>query len=257
LGFYELYLLESFSGRSIFLATVNDDFPYQSADPDLQPVQGQLAPTNVQPETEEQVYQDIKILLRLLVGTAAEGTDEFARRAKVWQAQMNNPDASGMIVPLDQETDAVRLRYALLGLLFKTMDAGYNGLSLAEKATSKVLGTVSFILSPFTKSRLWRPVKNNFDAYSQKGESVVNNWIATGRREEQASRYLARKQAYEDIVDDAIEYLSNKPEVNDLIQNQSIGLAEEMVDNLRERSNAYDDILESRIKTILRRNKPK
>jgi hypothetical protein len=107
------------------LITVVEDFPYQSDDPELQAPQDQSTPQ----EIDEQVNQDIKILLRLLIGTAVEGSDEFRRRARLWQAEMNVTDPSRAVISLEDETEASRLRYSLLGFLFQTMDAGYKSLS--------------------------------------------------------------------------------------------------------------------------------
>lgn len=233
------------------MTTENDDFPYQSADTDLQPAQGLSIPKE---EIDEVEYENLKMLVRLLIGTAAEGSDEFARRARLWQAEMKM-DPSRMVVPLANETEATRLRYTLVGFLFEAIDAGYNSLSLFDKVASKALSTVSLILSPLTQSRLWRPVRDNFDSSRKRGESIVNSWIEIGRREEQASRDLVRKQAYDQIVDDVIDYLAQKPEVGDLIQQQSASVASELIDDIRVRSGQFDTLLEDRIRSLLRKKR--
>jgi hypothetical protein len=235
------------------LATENDDFPYQSADPDLKPAQIQTV-SKVEIDTAE--YQDLKMLVRLLIGSAAEGSDEFSRRARLWQAELDRSDPSKMVIP-ENETEAARLRYTLIGFLFGAVDAGYNSLSLFDKVASTAITTVSFIFSPLTHSRLWRPVRNNFELSRERGESIVNSWMETGRREEQASRYLVRQQAYEEVIDDAIEYLAHKPEVSDLIQQQSVGMAEEIINDLRERSSKYDFLLDERVQKLLRKQPKK
>jgi len=74
-----------------------------------------------------------------------------------------------------------------------------------------------------------------------------------GRREEKSSRYLVRKQAYEEIINDAIEYLAQKPEVGDLVQQQSISVAGEVVDEVRIRSSEFDSLLESKVRWLLRK----
>jgi hypothetical protein len=102
---------------------------------------------------------------------------------------------------------------------------------------------------------LWRPVRERFDLYSATGESIVSSWIRTGRREEQVSRALARKQAYDEIVNDVIAYLAQKPEVRDLVQQQTMGLAEEIVGDIRERSSEFDSLLEERVNRMMRRRR--
>ena len=113
------------------------------------------------------------------------------------------------------------------------------------------------MFAPLTKSRLWRPVQERFDIYSERGESIVNSWMNIGRREEQVSRALVRQQAYEETVNDVIDYLAQKPEVRELVQQQSVGMAGEIVDDIRERSSEYDTLLEERVNKLLRRKRPK
>jgi hypothetical protein len=229
----------------------NEEFPYQSADPDLQPVPAPISPA--QKELDEQEYQNLKMLVRLLVGTAAEGTDEFSRRAALWQAEMNRLDASPVEIPYGEETELTRLRYTLIGFLFGAIDAGTSGLSLFDQVTSKAITTVSKIFSPLTRSRAWQPVQNKFDASKERGESIINLWMEKGRNEEQASRYLVRKQAYEEIINDAIDYLAAKPEIGDLVQQQSVSVVGEVVDDVRFRSSEFDTLLESKVRSLLRK----
>lgn len=233
------------------MISVDDDFPYQSDDPELQPSQDQTT----LPAVDEQVNQDLKILLRLLVGTAIEGSDEFRRRARLWQAETNATELSGIVISLEDETEASRLRYSLLGFLFQAIDAGYKSLSFLDTVSSQAYTIVARMFAPLTKSRLWRPIQERYDFYGETGESIVNSWINTGRREEQVSRALARKQAYEQIIDEAIGYLAQKPEVRELVQQQSVSMAGEVVDEIRERSSEFDSLLEERVNTLLRRRR--
>lgn len=237
----------------------NDDFPYHSDDPDLQPAPNQpvLRKSTSQYDLDESVYQDFKMLLRLLVGSAAEGSDEFSRRARLWQAEMDRLDRSSDIMPIEEETEATRLRYTLFGLLFHAVDAGHDGLLLFDKVAGKTIDTFAFLFYPLIRSRLLRPIRNRFAAYNEEGEAVVNSWLRTGRREEAASRYLVRNQAYEKIIDDAIEYLANKPEIADLIESQSVGMAEEILNEVRGRSSQFDAALEERVKRLFGRQRPK
>jgi hypothetical protein len=241
------------------LTTNDDDFPYRSNDPDLQPAPYQPASRKSasQYEFDDSVRQDIKMLLRLLVGSAAEGSDEFTRRARLWQAEMDRLDRSTGIIPIEEETEATRLRYTLFGFLFQAVDAGHDSLLLFDKIAGKTIDTFAFLFYPLIRSRLMRPVRDRFAAYYEEGEAVVDSWLQTGRREEAASRYLVRKEAYEGIINDTIEYLANKPEVGDLIQSQSIGMAEEILNDVRGRSSDYDAELEERVKRLFRRQRPK
>jgi hypothetical protein len=233
------------------LLTQDEDFPYQSSDPSLQPPPDQPAPQ----ARDDQDDQELKFLLRLLIGTAVEGSEEFRRRVRLWQAEMRASDPSRMVISPQDETSAAQLRYSLIGFLFQAVDAGYKSLSLLDVTSSQVYALVSHAFAPLKKSRFWRPVQERFDYYSATGESIVNSWTHIGRREEQVSRALVRKQASDEIVDDLIAYLAQKPELRDLIQQQSVGMAEELVEDLRDRSSEFDSQLEERVNRLIRRRR--
>jgi hypothetical protein len=126
---------------------------------------------------------------------------------------------------------------------------------LLDVASSQAYALVSRAFAPLTKSRFWLPVQESFDFYSESGESIVNSWIHIGRREEQIGRALVRKQASDEIVDDLIAYLAQKPELRDLVQQQSVGMAEEIVEDLRDRSSEFDSQLEERVNRLIRRRR--
>jgi len=233
------------------LQSAEDEFPYHSDDPNLLPPTGKSAVQAYDAPGD----QDLKILLRLLIGTALEGSDEFRRRTRHWQAQIRYFEPSKMEISLGAETSALHLRYSLIGFLFQAIDTGHNTFSSLGKASSRAYSSLSRMFAPLTKSRFWRPVQNNFDNYAAVGEAIVNSWINIGRREELASRALARQQAYEGIINDIIDYLADKPEVRDLVQQQSVGLAEEFVEEIRDRSTEFDSLLEERVNRLLGRQK--
>jgi hypothetical protein len=235
------------------LINVDEDFPDQSNDPELQPPLSQL-PSQAIGVPED---QDLKILVRLLIGSFVEGSDEFRRRARLWQEELNSSDPSKIMISQASETEAARLRYSIIGFLFQLIDSGYNSLSFLDKVSSQTFTVFSRLFAPLTNSRFWRPVQEHYDSYSERGESIVNSWINTGRREEQMSRALVRDQAYEQVVNEIIIYLARKPEVRELVEQQGISLAEELVGDLRERSNEFDSMLENRVNRLLRRRQTK
>ncbi|RPI31104.1 MAG: hypothetical protein EHM70_12295 [Chloroflexota bacterium] len=168
---------------------------------------------------------------------------------------MSVSDPSRMVISNEDETAGFNLRYSLIGLVFHAMDAGYDSVSHLDKAFLRAYTLVARAFSPLMRSRLWRPIQERFDLYSETGESIVNSWIRTGRREEQVSRALVRKQAYDEIVNDFIAYLAQKPEVRDLVQQQSVGLAEEIIEDIRENSSELDSLLEQRVYRLVRRRR--
>lgn len=86
-----------------------------------------------------------------------------------------------------------------------------------------------------------------------RGETILESWIETGRREEQLSRSLVREQAFDDLVNEVLDYLAAKPEIRDLVQDQGVGMAEEVVGEFRSRSSDIDSLLARVADAILRR----
>jgi hypothetical protein len=80
----------------------------------------------------------------------------------------------------------------------------------------------------------------------------VARWAALGRVEDEHSQALARF-AFDKTVDKYIEYLTTNPEVQELVQQQSTGLANEVIEEVRERTVSIDNLLEGMARSVLRR----
>ena len=161
----------------------DEDFPFTSDDPQLQPLPAQLtAPAPV--ELEE---QDLRILLRFLIGSAMEGNAEFWRRARLWQAEQERLQVTWVAAPIDEESEADHVRYALLGIFSQALDYGNGVLKSLNRASGGAYASLSRAFAPLTGSRLMHPVRDNFDYLAKRGESLVEAWIAVGRQEERMS----------------------------------------------------------------------
>jgi hypothetical protein len=97
-----------------------------------------------------------------------------------------------------------------------------------------------------------RPVQKRIQGLSQRINADVDRWIRLGQQEEARSRDLARV-AVPDVVDEVLEYLAENPDLRDLIQEQSVGLAGEVVNSMREVTVTADDVLERVVRHVLRR----
>jgi hypothetical protein len=231
------------------MITNDDDFPYYSDDPDLKPIQPVLST----PEADRRDEQEIRMLLRFMIGSSIEGSDEFMRRARLWQAELKSSHPSSMVISPTDETDADRIRYALLGMMFQALDFWSDRLESLQQNSSQAYQTLSRWFDPLMNNPLMRPARDNIDNLVALGESLIELWINIGRREEQLSRSLVRDQAYDDMVDDVLDYLAQKPEVRDLVQQQSVSMAGEFIGDFRERSTDVDTILADKANAILRR----
>lgn len=197
----------------------------------------------------------LETLASLLLGSATEGGEQFALRLKQWQASADN-QGNQVYAESPNETEQERLRYALIGLLAAAPGAAEKTLSTALHASDSAYGLLAQLLSPVTNSRLGRPLQRRYDRYAAHGATLVERWIDTGRAAEQRGRALARTAAFEgedEVMDQVIGVMATKPEVRDLITQQGMGMAEEVMNVLRERTFVSDTKWELRIRRILRR----
>ena len=220
-------------------------------------------------------FKSLRTVMRLAIGTAALGADEIGRRLKEQQEQYYNPavkntgadnensnlnsnantTSGGPIVRSTvispDETEADRLRYALIGMMAQTPNVVADGISTAGRVSSKVTGLFGRIISPVANSRLMKPVRERYDSVAARGESMVDHWIEIGRAEEQAGRVMAQDMANK-TVDELVDYIGQKPEVRELIQQQSVGMFDEILNAVQFRAAGADNKLEQAVRKIFR-----
>lgn len=192
--------------------------------------------------------------MRLMLGGAVIGKDQLAQRLKRWQT---NADLRGSQIYAEppEESDEERLRYAVIGLLGQTPSAAGSLLSKLVNVTDSGYATLSELLSPVTNSRLARPFQDRYDRLAARGETIVERWVDAGRLTEQRSRALAEEAAVDgtdEAFDEVLGIMATKPEVRELITQQSIGMAGMFVGILRERGAAADRDWEKRIRKLFR-----
>jgi hypothetical protein len=197
----------------------------------------------------------IRTTMRLVMGGAAEGSDLFVERLKKWQTQT---DGLGRAVYSESpdETGGERLRYAMIGLLSRGPVVADTALTYALGASELAFGMFNRLLSPVTNSRAVRPFARRYDTLAERGEQVIEHWIDLGRAAEQRSRALARTAADEGIdeaMDVAIDKLAHDESVRDLVTQQGMGMADEIVDAVRVRTNRADSLWEDRLRGLFRR----
>ncbi len=208
-------------------------------------------------------FDALQSITRLLVGLALIGGDELLSRLqsveKEITAQPPDPQAlaerirnspTGQLIPDD-------VRHALIGLAFEVQEQIRVG-------TPRLLATADQIITGLTQpaqsilnripivGSLSKSIGLQYDALQRRGEDRTKRWIAIGRREEARSRVVA-DAAYNRIVDDFIDYLADKPEIQELIAGQTTGLAAEVLDEVRERTVSGDSFLEGLVRAVLRK----
>ena len=201
-------------------------------------------------EQQEPDLETLHTLMRLLIGSTTEGTDELIRRLKEWQKEIGQTSEATMVISPD-ETELDRLRYAFIGFLFESPRAVIKGVSTVDRTARKATGLMSKLFSPVTNSRLMRPARDRYEKMAMRGESILENWIQTGRAEEQLSRILV-KRGTSGVIDEFLQYMAENPEVRTLVQQQSIGMADEVLGEVRNRTASADTLVERVARSILR-----
>ena len=189
------------------------------------------------------------VLLHLFLGFFLMGTREAQQRIEKKKNLVEKTYTFNQ--PLEyEESQENEFRYAVIGLLLKTPAAISRSTSKFNQTAVKILNTSNNFLRPVTNSRLVRPLTRTIDKFVNKGESIVNDWIDTGRRGEKYSQQLVQ-ETMDEVVSDVFDSLAERDEISELVQQQSYGIAQEVSDALQDRASAADTILERIVFKIL------
>lgn len=213
-----------------------------------------LVKQEVEPAKEPEA---LATLMRLLVGGAVIGVEELQRRSRQWQAEISQTAAHKMVIAPLAELERNRQRHTLIGLLFETPEALSRRLARVGQASGAAAGLVGKVSSPIVNSRLVRPLKRRVDNLVRQGEANIERWAERGQVEEQVSRALAEQaiaELFDEVMAEVITQLAQKPEVRELLQQQSVGLAGEVIGEVRQRTASADALLERVARTLLRRS---
>jgi len=216
-------------------------------------------------------------LTRLVMGGLVNSYDGLRSRLDVWETHRDTlateaargktgvpgpaadevggrqpPGSPDLAVTPLTESERDRLRFALIGAIFTAQEQAGRGLRQAGRASRLVGNLAELLVGPVYNSRLLEPLRNQVDALAERGQQEVERWIDLGRYEDEAGRELARA-AVSEQVDNAIEYLTANDEVQELVQSQSAGLVDEVIEEARERTVSADNFLESLVRSFLRR----
>ena len=209
-------------------------------------------------EPDEPEFDSLRTLTELLLGGAIEGTSQLISRLKAYQAELQrqaDEREAGQQEPdsmISQENELDRLRFAVVGLILDAQSTFKRNVSLWARIADRSVRTTNRVAGPVTNSFLFGPLQRRYDRLVRRGEESLARWVADGRTAEPHSRELA-KMTYLEIVDEFINRLAENPELESLITQQSLGLASEARDEVRERTVTADNLVESLVRRVLRR----
>jgi hypothetical protein len=207
----------------------------------------------------------LKAATRLAIGSMLIGYDNLTSRLETWQIEAAKQPARAKTTGgstaigepgegnlLDGETSGNRLRYALIGMAFGVQERLDKSFSLTNRAYRSLNEIFKPVSSPVYDSRLLAPVRQGFEKLVRRGEEEIDHWIDVGREEEKRGRAMA-EVAVTDTINDSIGSLTSNEEIQELIQSQSVGLLDEVVSEIRERTVSGDDFIEGIVRTFLHR----
>jgi hypothetical protein len=174
----------------------------------------------------------LRMATRLLLGAVLIGTDELVRHFGA-QQQLYRPTPEERHRLRASETESDRRRYAAIGLLVETAATAHHLAASFGILADRAYRLFSRPLQPLLGSRLVQPARRRFDRLVAHGEEVTRRWIETGRAEEQLSRTLAQEVGIE-TIEGTLDYLARSPEMDQLVQEQSLDLVEGIVDEAQE-----------------------
>lgn len=210
------------------------------------------------------IFRPFVSLTRFAIGGVIYSLDGLMRRIESAESQLpaedlahDSPTLVTAEYPEESLTseptpDARPIRDALVGLVFTGQDRLDQYVDLTDRATRVAGRWLSFLGDPIVNSRWLLPVRRRFDALEDRGQATVNHWRVRGRAETSRSVRLVEK-IVNDRVNTAINYLAANAEVQELVQSQSAGLVDEVIEEARERSVSADYYLETLFRSIFRK----
>jgi hypothetical protein len=234
----------------------NSNHPIEEPEPDfLDPSDSELGLVPVpevitQPAGEtpitgtvpSQSTSSVDVLLQLGLGIVLLGINNVGARLRDKQPMVEVSTVhEEPLAHLDDDQN--QLRYALIGLILKTPGVVSRGVSRTAQMAEAGFNKLSGMFKPVTNNRAVRPINKRYEQMVARGERIVGDWIDTGRRGEKTSQKLLQ-QTTDEVVGDLVDMVAKRPEITDLVQQSSMGMVDELTDELQGRTSAIDTVLE-------------
>jgi uncharacterized RDD family membrane protein YckC len=203
---------------------------------------------------------EIGTLARLLLGSALLGQKALTTALQAEDEQIageastqgQGPSVARPVGVPDRERSA-RAQHALIGMVF---DTGERAARRGEAVLGTAARTTRALVAPAVRwaghSRLLSPARRRYEALAKRGQAQMERWVERGLAEEARSQALLETAVIQ-TVDTSLDHVVENPKVQELVEEQSTGLAQEMVEELRERAVSLDLLVERLVGRVLRR----
>lgn len=201
--------------------------------------------------------EEMELFTRLLIGLSAEGGEMLIERLRVYQSRIDKLAAADSHESgLDDASRTELIRYLAVGSLVRTQRGSvrlaHDTAVRATNSTRSVFG----LLDRATDNFLGRPFRRPVESLADRLRTEIGESVVVGHKEMSEGRILARDTTL-DIIDDFIAYLSDSPELADLVSDQigqqSLGVAGAVAEGGRSATLAADNTIEGVIRRIFRR----
>ncbi|MGD2077829.1 MAG: RDD family protein [Chloroflexota bacterium] len=147
-------------------------------------------------------------------------------------------------------------RHLMLGMMMDARSRADATVRFLNRVGNGFAGLVNLLLQPVRTRRIFKPIRQNYEKSVKRGDQQVERWRAMGRVEDARSRALAETAlsgAAEDTMDELVTNQRIEVFVQDLLQAQTTGIVDEIIEEIRERAVSSDNFFEKPARRILRR----
>lgn len=229
-----------------------------------------ISKSNLSTKNTNKKQSRLRTLTRFAIGGIALAMDGITNQMSTWNAVSDEQESdtqpstinygiteitiqpqNSEINQAKNETTGQLARYALIGIVLSAENRISSGFSLIGRIANRLGRAAKPITDPISSSTRLHPVHKRYDKLANRGQAQVTQWINNGREEENRGRQLVQV-ALNETMETSIEYIAEKPEIQELIQSQSTGLANEIIEEVRERTVSADTLAENILRSFLR-----
>ncbi len=190
-------------------------------------------------------------------------SDRLEQAREIDQEAVPTPRlAEDVLVPVSEweqqfgETPDLTARYLALGMMIDARTKASRGVKLVRSITDLATNGINLVFGPLGRSRAVSPLRRKFETSVERGESLVNQWMVLGRAEDARSRLVAEVavgQIADEAMDDIVESERIQLFIQEIVSAQSMGIIDEAIEEVRERTLSTDIFLERPFRRLLRR----
>jgi uncharacterized RDD family membrane protein YckC len=206
-------------------------------------------------------------LSRVSLGSALLAVDALNERIdRVEESQERAPELpraiDSVLVPVSEweerfgESPGLASRHLAIGMVMDASSSASKGIRFLNNIGNGAVRLFETFFGPIYNSRPFRPAKRGFDKAVARGERQVGYWMSLGRTEDVRSRATAER-AITQVADESMDEIVESERIQEFIQEmmaaQSLGIVDEGIEEIRERTVSSDTFFELPFRRLLRR----